>query len=50
MVEYASRTNHSHHNQGFAMEAHSIDGVSSQTDSKLYDDDGHVKRTGNRLI
>ncbi|KAK7353686.1 hypothetical protein VNO80_19137 [Phaseolus coccineus] len=47
MVEYSSSTNPSHHHQGFGMEAHSIDGVSSQTDSKFYDDDGHVKRTGN---
>ncbi|KAK7350913.1 hypothetical protein VNO77_09962 [Canavalia gladiata] len=32
--------------QDFAMEDYSIDGVSQQIDSKFYDDDGHIKRTG----
>lgn len=50
MVEYSSRNNLSHHHQGFGMEAHSIDGVSAQSDSKFYDDDGHVKRTGTLLM
>lgn len=45
MVEKSSRTNLGHH-QDFGMEAYSIDGVSSQSESKFYDDDGHVKRTG----
>lgn len=45
MVENFSRTNLSRH-QDFGMEVHSIDGVHSQPNSKFYDDDGHVKRTG----
>lgn len=43
MAENASRTNP----REFDMwEEHSIDGVPTQIDSKCYDDDGRLKRTG----
>ncbi|XP_027367797.1 amino acid permease 3-like [Abrus precatorius] len=46
MVENASRSNLGFH-QDFGMEEHRIDAVLPKLDSKSYDDDGHVKRTGN---
>ncbi|XP_061356211.1 amino acid permease 3-like [Gastrolobium bilobum] len=42
MVGNASR----HPPRNFEIEEHTRDGVSSQTDSKCYDDDGRLKRTG----